>query len=175
MSLREETSIQKYDKILEMMNSESNQDYVKNLIIPTFKKIDDFMLFVTEEQIYLLSLIKREHNHIEIKTSIELFQLLELYGLSCLVYLSELCNQKKSIPEIQNMNRSLFIKKNKDYGSSFEDFGYIGIIVRINDKINRLKSLYKTKSCNVDDESFEDTVNDLYNYTILGLMYKENK
>ena len=42
------------------------------------------------------------------------------------------------------MNRSLFIKKNKDYGSSFEDFGYIGIIVRINDKINRL-NLYKSK------------------------------
>ena len=73
------------------------------------------------------------------------------------------------------MNRSLFIKKNKDYGSSFEDFGYIGIIVRINDKINRLKSLYTTKNCNVYDESFEDTVNDLYNYTILGLMYKENE
>ena len=175
MANQQPTSIQKYDKVLELVNSESNQDYVKNLIIPTFKTIEDFMTFVTEEQIYLLNLIEREHNHIRIKNSIELFQLLELYGLSCLVYLSELCVPKKSIMEIQNTNRSLFIRKNKDYGSSFEDFGYIGIIVRINDKINRLKSLYKTKSCNVDDESFEDTVNDLYNYTILGLMYKENK
>lgn len=175
MSDQQQSSIQKYDKVLETMNSESNQDYIKNLIIPTFKTINDFMNFVSEEQQYLLSLIKREDNNIEIKNSTELFQLLELYGLSCLVYLSELCISKKPVHEIQNMNRSLFIKKNKDYGSSFEDFGYIGIIVRINDKINRLKSLHKTNSCNVHDESFEDTVNDLYNYTILGLMYKENK
>ena len=98
-----------------------------------------------------------------------------LYFLSCLVYLSELSAEKKTIVKIQSMNRSLFIKKNKDYGGSFEDFGYIGIIVRINDKINRLKSLYKTKIVNVNDESFEDTIHDLYNYTILGLMYKENK
>ena len=173
--MQQETNIEKYDKTLELINSESNQDYLKNLIIPTFKSTNDFMVFVKEEQSYLLSLIDRTSNHIKINNSVELFQLLELYGLSCLVYLSELCVHKKSINEIQNMNRSLFIKKNKDYGSSFEDFGYIGIIVRINDKINRLKSLYTTKNCNVYDESFEDTVNDLYNYTILGLMYKENE
>ena len=169
------SNLDKYDDVLNLLNSESNQDYIKNLIIPTFKNIADFMIFVTEEQEYLLSLIQRENNNIQINKPIELFQLLELYGLSCLVYLSELSAEKKTIAKIQSMNRSLFIKKNKDYGGSFEDFGYIGIIVRINDKINRLKSLYKTKIVNVNDESFEDTIHDLYNYTILGLMYKENK
>ena len=173
--MNSKTNLDKYDDVLNLLNSESNQDYIKNLIIPTFKNIDDFMNFVTEEQQYLLSLIKRENHNIQIHKPIELFQLLELYSLSCLVYLSELSNEKKSIIHIQSMNRNLFIKKNKDYGGSFEDFGYIGIIVRINDKINRLKSLYKSKIVNVNDESFEDTIHDLYNYTILGLMYKENK
>ena len=142
--MNSKTNLDKYDDVLNLLNSESNQDYIKNLIIPTFKNIDDFMNFVTEEQQYLLSLIKRENHNIQIHKPIELFQLLELYSLSCLVYLSELSNEKKSIIHIQSMNRNLFIK-NKDYGGSFEDFGYIGIIVRINDKINRLKSLYKSK------------------------------
>lgn len=173
--MNQKSNLDNYDEVLNLLNSESNQDYIKNLIIPTFKNINDFMNFVTEEQQYLLSLIRRENNHITIDKPIELFQLLELYSLSCLVYLSELSADKKSITHIQTMNRSLFIKKNKDYGGSFEDFGYIGIIVRINDKINRLKSLYKSKTVNVNDESFEDTIHDLYNYTILGLMYKENK
>ena len=69
----------------------------------------------------------------------------------------------------------MFQKKNEDYGNSFVDFGLIGIIVRLNDKINRLLTLLsKTspKTPQVSDERIEDTINDLYNYGIIALMYK---
>ena len=72
------------------------------------------------------------------------------------------------------VNRDLFIRKNKDYGNSFEDFKLIGIIVRLNDKINRICTLLEKRSTGpqVNDEAIEDTINDLYNYGILALMYK---
>lgn len=72
--------------------------------------------------------------------------------------------------DIEDNNKKLFEQKNKDYGSSYKDFGLIGIIVRLNDKINRLKRLTISKDINIVDEKIEDTINDLYNYTILALM-----
>ena len=70
-----------------------------------------------------------------------------------------------------NNNNNLFINKNRDYGNSFEDFGFIGILIRLNDKINRLKTICKNKNTSID-EKVEDTINDLYNYCVIGLMYK---
>lgn len=82
--------------------------------------------------------------------------------------------------EIIRKNAELFIRKNNDYGDSFKDFGLLGILVRMNDKINRAKRLISissessTSSSSVPsvlDESLEDTLNDLYNYSAIGLMY----
>lgn len=79
---------------------------------------------------------------------------------------------KKSEMSIVEENAILFKKKNQDYGSSFEDFAIIGIIVRLNDKINRILNLSKCNNqSNMVDERIEDTINDLYNYCIIGLMY----
>jgi hypothetical protein len=39
----------------------------------------------------------------------------------------------------------LFTRKNKDYGDAFVNFGPIGVIVRMGDKINRLSSVKKIK------------------------------
>ena len=72
-------------------------------------------------------------------------------------------------------NAELFEKKNADYGNSFVDFGLIGIVVRLNDKINRILNLNlldgEQENIQVVDEKIEDTINDLYNYCIIGLMY----
>jgi len=69
-------------------------------------------------------------------------------------------------------NASLFERKNADYGNSFEDFELIGIIVRLNDKINRILNLGDADPQIIQvDEKIEDTINDLYNYCIIGLMY----
>ena len=69
-------------------------------------------------------------------------------------------------------NTELFEKKNTDYGNSFVDFELIGIIVRLNDKINRILNLGNADPQTMKvDEKIEDTINDLYNYCIIGLMY----
>jgi beta-glucosidase/6-phospho-beta-glucosidase/beta-galactosidase len=77
----------------------------------------------------------------------------------------------KTSEMIMDENRDLFKEKNSDYGNSFEDFGLIGILVRLNDKINRLKSISKN-GINVKNEKLEDTINDLYNYCVIGLSMK---
>ena len=90
-------------------------------------------------------------------------------NLECLHYLVEKLGYSSKY--IIETNKNLFIRKNTDYGNSFEDFGFLGIMVRLNDKINRMKSLCNKSKEEVNDESFIDTVQDLYNYTLLGLMY----
>lgn len=58
-------------------------------------------------------------------------------------------------------------KKNKDYGSAnILDFGISGLLVRINDKLARLINLEKLKSRSVKDETIEDTIEDIINYSI---------
>lgn len=75
--------------------------------------------------------------------------------------------------EIINSNQELFKMKNNDYGCSYEDFGLLGIIVRLNDKINRIKVIINKKTeQKVKDENIKETINDLYNYCVIGLSYK---
>ena len=75
----------------------------------------------------------------------------------------------------------LCIKKNKDYGSSvqdtFEKFGDISYLVRITDKYNRICSLLNGEG-EIKDESIDDTIRDMANYSFLWLAsrnLKENK
>lgn len=74
---------------------------------------------------------------------------------------------------------NLYEIKNKDYGNSFEqscdDFGITAGLVRMSDKFNRIKTLAKQDNL-VKDESIEDTLIDLANYSIMTLIwYKNNK
>tara|TARA_Y100000389_G_scaffold186001_1_gene205954 strand:- start:1369 stop:1869 length:501 start_codon:yes stop_codon:yes gene_type:complete len=88
--------------------------------------------------------------------------------------LEVLCILKKiSSESIITNNKELFERKNADYGNSFADFALIGVIVRLNDKINRILNLGITTSTDKMkvDEKIEDTINDLYNYCVIGLMY----
>lgn len=68
---------------------------------------------------------------------------------------------------------TIYIKKNHDYGNSFEslcnEFGIKAAVIRLVDKINRLKSLIKDKA--QVNESTEDTVADLANYAIMTLVW----
>lgn len=63
----------------------------------------------------------------------------------------------------------VYLKKNKDYGDSFvssiNSLGETAGLVRILDKVNRLKSLLKSN--NEVSESLEDTVLDLFNYIVM--------
>lgn len=72
----------------------------------------------------------------------------------------------------------IFKKKNTDYGSSvsdtYKDFGLVSFLVRMQDKMNRLKTLTKQEAL-VEDEKIEDTLMDLANYAILALIELKNK
>ena len=72
----------------------------------------------------------------------------------------------------------IYEKKNADYGNSFsktfEEFGLTSAAVRINDKNERFKKLIKQEA-QVKDESIEDTLLDLANYSVLTLMELMNK
>lgn len=67
----------------------------------------------------------------------------------------------------------IYEKKNADYGDSFSktyaEFGLTSAAVRINDKNERFKKLIKQEA-QVKDESIEDTLLDLANYSVLTLM-----
>ena len=75
--------------------------------------------------------------------------------------------------EITNEMHELYIKKNSDYGESvtntYKDFGLVSFLVRMQDKLNRLKTLNK-KDSQVKDESIRDTLVDLANYAILAVI-----
>lgn len=65
------------------------------------------------------------------------------------------------------------IAKNHDYGDAFHDsvkeFGNVVMAIRLNDKMNRLKTLIKTDQ-QVKDETIADTLRDLAGYAILSLI-----
>lgn len=82
--------------------------------------------------------------------------------------------------EITKEMNSIYIKKNNDYGNSFDkscdEFGLVSPAIRMTDKLNRFKSLIKTRDeYMVKDESIKDTLLDLANYAILTYMYVQNK
>ena len=71
---------------------------------------------------------------------------------------------------VQDEGLTLFEKKNKDYGDAFAEYGPIGVLVRIGDKIKRLQSIQKNKITMVSDESMRDTLIDLHNYSAMAIM-----
>ena len=42
---------------------------------------------------------------------------------------------------VQNEAAQLFDKKNKDYGDAFADYGMVGVLVRLGDKVRRCQSI----------------------------------
>ena len=113
----------------------------------------------------------RATDNITICDNAEIYETLVNIAVSSLMMIGDPYTNSKEV--IIHNNRELFKKKNSDYGNSFEDFGLIGIIVRLNDKINRILNLgERDPSEFLVDEKLEDTINDLYNYCIIGLMYK---
>ena len=79
-------------------------------------------------------------------------------------------NRVEQMIKIQSNALDLFKKKNQDYGDAFAKFGIIGILMRIEDKIQRAISVDKNKVTLVTDETIKDTLIDLHNYAAMGLM-----
>lgn len=69
---------------------------------------------------------------------------------------------------------TLYERKNKDYGDSFHisyiEEGMAMPRIRLTDKLNRFKTLTKSDSQEVKDETIRDTLIDLANYAIMTVM-----
>jgi hypothetical protein len=72
--------------------------------------------------------------------------------------------------EIQTEALELFTKKNSDYGDGFKNYGAVGVLVRMGDKINRLQSITNTSVNLVKTESLRDTLIDLHNYAAMAII-----
>ena len=69
----------------------------------------------------------------------------------------------------------LFTKKNADYGDAFAKYGVIGVLMRIEDKLQRSMSITKNGVNLVNDEGIRDTLLDLHNYSAMALMLLDEK
>jgi hypothetical protein len=79
-------------------------------------------------------------------------------------------NRIQQFSQVQNEGLELFKKKNADYGDAFANYGSVGVIVRMGDKIQRLVSVSNRQISLVDTESLRDTLIDLHNYAAMAIM-----
>jgi hypothetical protein len=78
--------------------------------------------------------------------------------------------------DVQSEALELFKRKNTDYGDAFANYGAIGVIVRMGDKIQRLISVTNNSVSLINNESLRDTLIDLHNYAAMAIMLiDENK
>jgi hypothetical protein len=84
-------------------------------------------------------------------------------------------NRVEQMTAIQREALELFIRKNADYGDAFAQYGFIGVLMRIEDKIQRSLSITKNGINLVNDEKIRDTLLDLHNYAAMALMLLDEK
>ena len=79
-------------------------------------------------------------------------------------------NRVEQMKTIQNEALELFSKKNIDYSDAFAKYGVIGVLMRIEDKLQRSMSITKNGVNLIKDERIRDTLLDLHNYSAMALM-----
>lgn len=86
-------------------------------------------------------------------------------------------NEKRFRQKVEKL-AEVYVAKNKDYGDSFtrslDKRGIIASIVRMEDKMNRIDSLYDKPTTEVD-ESLVDSLEDLANYAIMTAIWLEKQ
>lgn len=87
--------------------------------------------------------------------------------------------EKLNFIDTGNEVLELLKSKNDAYGSSvdstYKEYGLTAYLVRMDDKLNRLKTLTKDETINPNDEKIEDTLKDLAGYAILALAQTRNE
>ena len=79
-------------------------------------------------------------------------------------------NRVEQMEKVHQEGLELFKKKNVDYGDAFANYGAIGVLVRMGDKIQRLQSITSNNIILVNDEKIRDTLIDLHNYSAMAIM-----
>ena len=82
---------------------------------------------------------------------------------------------RHKVMEFKREEGQVIIDKQRDYGpGNINAFGDFGILVRINDKLERLKNLY-TNSRDPQHESVDDSWMDASNYGTIARMYRDGE
>ena len=79
-------------------------------------------------------------------------------------------NRIEQMQKIQKEGLQLFEKKNKDYGDAFAKYGTVGVLIRMEDKLQRSISISNSGINLIDSESMRDTLLDLHKYAAMALM-----
>ena len=79
-------------------------------------------------------------------------------------------NRVEQMKKVQKEGLELFEKKNKDYGDAFAKYGTIGVLIRMEDKLQRSISISNSGINLINSESMRDTLLDLHNYAAMALM-----
>ena len=74
------------------------------------------------------------------------------------------------LKQIQGSAMELFIRKNADYGDAFAEYGAVGVLMRMEDKLHRFMSITRTGVQLVNEEGLRDTLLDLHNYAAMAIM-----
>ena len=90
-------------------------------------------------------------------------------------YSPETIEQTKKLLEAFKEHVPVFVKKQEAYGKqNISDFGEIGVLVRTNDKVKRLKNLIYERRVN-ELEPVRDTWLDILGYGAIGLLVHDGK
>ena len=84
-------------------------------------------------------------------------------------------NRAGQMIAVQKEALELFKKKNADYGDSFANYGPVGVIIRMGDKIGRLSNVVNNGGNILVNESIRDTLIDLHNYAAMAIMLLDEK
>lgn len=87
--------------------------------------------------------------------------------------LSDLQPRESAVLRAQREGFDLFRRKHRDYGDSVAEHGLVGVLVRIQDKLNRLKTITNNGLVLVSDETVRDTLIDLQMYSAIAVTFYE--
>lgn len=76
----------------------------------------------------------------------------------------------KQMQIVHNEALELFNKKQISYEDAFADYGIVGLIVRIGDKIQRLVSISNKGISLINTKTLRDILVDLHNYTAMAII-----
>lgn len=123
-----------------------------------------------------------ENNQIQIKREDGSYRMVHLKDMSASAKTAgcgNISSEKVTDPnhilhrKLVNEMHETYLKKNADYGNSFseqyEEYGILSAVIRLDDKIRRIKQLMKN-GAQVNDESMLDSTFDLSNYALMLAM-----
>ena len=84
-------------------------------------------------------------------------------------------NRVEQMKKVQKEGLELFEKKNKDYGDAFAKYGTVGVLIRMEDKLQRSISISNSGINLINSESMRDTLLDLHNYAAMALMLMDEE